>query len=540
MHKTRSATLTYAGFGVLATLVGVGAGHFVASLLNPAASPVLAVGSQVIDLTPTPLKEWAIRNFGTADKPILIGSVMAGVLVLAGVGGILARRSFRLGAGLLLVLVAIAGFTAFNRPASEFIDVIPSLVTAIVGVGSLFILVRAATGTAPSIIGAPTSSPAGAESGKPTGTADPSSESGMGATPTTSSAPSRRGVLIASGTLALAATVLGGAGRVIGNIRSRFGDIVFPSAAEPAGTFPQGLEAQFPEITPLRVPNKDFYRVDTRLDTPIVDIDSWTLTIDGDVEQEMTFTFEDIMAMPLIERDITLTCVSNSVGGPFVGGTRWLGVRLTDLLDMAGVGDKADQLFSRDFDGMTISTPLDLVRDGRDAMLAIAMNGEPLPREHGFPARLVIPGLYGFISATKWVTQLTLTTYAEKSAYWTQREWATDAPIKISSRIDTPKPLQELRKGENIVGGIAWAQQSGGVAKVQVQIDGGAWQDAELGPDVGSDYWRQWFYRWEATSGRHNVSSRVIDGNGNTQSDVRALPFPEGSSGIQQLIVDVA
>ncbi len=243
--------------------------------------------------------------------------------------------------------------------------------------------------------------------------------------------------------------------------------------------------------------------------------------------------------MDLIERDITMTCVSNSVGGEFVGSARWLGVRLTDLLEMAGVGDKADQIYTTDFDGMTISTPLDLATDGRDAMIAIGMNGEALPRAHGFPARMIVPGLYGFISATKWITRITLTTYAEKSAYWTDREWATDAPIKVSTRIDTPASLAQLSTGENVIGGVAWAQQLGGVDKVQVRIDGGAWKDAEMGPSVNNDYWRQWFYRWDASEGQHTVAARAISGDGTTQTPARALPFPEGASGIQELRVTV-
>jgi DMSO/TMAO reductase YedYZ molybdopterin-dependent catalytic subunit len=511
--------LQYAAFGILATLVGVATGHFVASLLDPASSPVLAVGSQVIDLTPTPMKEWAIRHFGTRDKPILIGSVMAGVLALAAVGGLLARRSLRLGAGLLLVLVAVAGFTAMNRPTAELVDVVPSLATALAGVGSLVFLDRRARAAAAS----PDLPAPGLHEGAP------------------AAAPSRRGVLVASAVLTAAAAVLGGAGRYIGRYRTRLEDIALPTPADPAPPFPTGLDRQVAGITPFRISNGDFYRVDTRLDVPIVDQQEWTLTIDGDVRNEVTFTYDDILAMDLIERDITLTCVSNSVGGKYVGGARWLGVRLTDLLDRAGIdGTRADQIFSRDVDGMTISTPLALATDGRDAMLAVGMNGVVLPREHGFPARLVIPGLYGFISATKWVTRLTLTTYAEKSAYWTDRDWATDAPIKISSRIDTPRALAKLDAGENVIGGVAWAQQNGGVAKVQVRIDGGAWQDATLGPSAGNDYWRQWFFRWDAEPGRHTVASRVIDGDGHTQTPARANPFPEGSSGIQELIVDVA
>ena len=500
--------LAYALFGVLATLVGVAAGHLVAALLNPASSPVLAVGSQVIDLTPTPMKEWAIEHFGSNDKRVLIGSVMGGVLALAAVAGLLARRRFALGAALQLVLVGVAAFTALNRPAAEPGDVVPSLATAVAGVGALWLLDRMATR-----VPAPVTDSAG---------------------------PSRRGVLIGVGVLAATAAVMGGAGRWIGKYRARLTDIAFPKPADPAPAFPTGIEADYPGITALRVPTDEFYRVDTRLDVPIVDIDRWSLKIDGMVDKELELTFDDLLAMPLIERDITLTCVSNSVGGPYVGGARWIGVRLSDLLELAGVQDGVDQIFSTDVDGMTIGTPYELATDGRDAMIALGMNGAALPREHGYPARMVVPGLYGFISACKWIERITLTTYAAKDSYWTQRDWATDAPIKISSRIDTPKVLETIDAGDTFIGGIAWAQQNGGVAQVQVQIDGGAWQDAMLGPTAGNDYWRQWYLPWTAEPGSHNISSRVIDGSGETQSAARMDPFPEGSSGIQQLIVKVA
>jgi len=506
--------LTYALFGVLATLVGVAAGHLVASLLNPASSPVLAVGSQVIDLTPTPMKEWAIEHFGSNDKRVLIGSVMGGVLVLAAVAGLLARRRFVLGAGLQLLLVAVAAATALHRPAAELTDVVPSLVAAAAGVAALWELDRRAGRAVPTV----------------TRPADATAAAG----------PSRRGVLVTVGVLAATAAVMGGAGRAIASYRARLTDIAFPKPADPAPAFPAGIEADHPGITPLRVKTSDFYRVDTRLDVPIIDIDSWSLTIDGMVDQEVELSFDDLLKMPLVERDITLTCVSNSVGGPYVGGARWLGVRLTDLLERAGVQEGVDQVFSTDVDGMTIGTPYELATDGRDAMIAIAMNGEPLPREHGYPARMVVPGLYGFISACKWIERITLTTYADQDSYWTKRDWATHAPIKISSRIDTPKVLETIDAGETFIGGVAWAQQHGGVAKVQVQIDGGAWQDAQLGPSAGNDYWRQWYLPWTAEAGSHNLSCRVVDGQGNTQTAARMDPFPEGSSGVQQLIVKVA
>lgn len=508
--------LAYAGFGVLATLVAVALAHLVAGLTDPAASPVLAVGSQVIDLTPTPMKEWAIQQFGSNDKPILIGSVFAGVLVLAAVAGVLARRRFALGAGLLVVLVALAAGATINRPQFEALDLLPSVVAAITGVAALWFLDR-------TFQRRPATHDAMAEATEP--------ERGA----------SRRGVLIATGALALAAAVVGGAGEWIARVRTRISDVDLPAAAEPAPPLPQGIEGKVPGVSPFQTPNNDFYRVDTRLTLPVIDLDDWTLTIDGDVDQEVTFTFDEILEMPLVERDITLTCVSNDVGGRYVGAARWLGVPLKDLLDRAGIDStKADQIFSTDVEGMTISTPLDLATDGREALLAVGMNGEPLPLEHGFPARMVIPGLYGFISATKWITKMTLTTYAEQDAYWTKKDWATDAPIKISSRIDTPKSLSTIDPGQTFIGGVAWAQARGGVAKVEVRVDGGAWQEATLGPDGGNDYWRQWYLPWDAPSGQHSLAVRAISGDGETQTAVRATPFPEGSSGVQETRVTVS
>ena len=348
-------------------------------------------------------------------------------------------------------------------------------------------------------------------------------------------------MLLASGVLVGAAVGLGAAGQWLTSYRTRSISVDLPAAADPAGPFPEGLDKRVPGITPFRTSRSDFYRVDTRLTLPIVDPDRWTLTIDGDVEREVTFSLDDLLAMRLVERDITLTCVSNEVGGRYVGGARWLGVPLTDLLEKAGIGaTKADQILSTDVDGMSISTPLDLATDGRDAMIAVGMNGASLPREHGFPARMVVPGLYGFVSACKWITRMTLTTYAEQDAYWTKRDWATDAPIKISSRIDTPKPLSTVDAGRTVIGGIAWAQHSGGVQKVEVRVDGGAWQPARLGPSAGNDYWRQWYLPWTAESGQHTLAVRASDGDGEVQTMARATPFPDGSSGVQQIVVNVA
>ena len=325
--------------------------------------------------------------------------------------------------------------------------------------------------------------------------------------------PSRRGVLIAAGALAVAAAAMGGVGRWVASLRADPSDVTLPAPTDPAPPFPQGLEDKVNGISSFRTPNDDFYRIDTRLTLPTLGVEDYELVIDGDVENEQTFSFDDLTKMDLIERDITLTCVSNDVGGPYVGGARWLGVRLTDLLDLAGVGDTADQILSTDVDGMTISTPLKVATDGRDAMIAIGMNGEALPREHGFPVRMVVPGLYGYVSACKWITRMTLTTYDEQEAYWTERDWAIDAPIKISSRIDTPKSFEDIKAGDTFIAGVAWAQDRG-IGKVEVQIDGNAWQEVELGPSAGVDYWRQWFMPWQAESGEHTLAVRATSQEG--------------------------
>ena len=490
--------------GALSALLGAATGHLVAAATNPAASPVLAVGSTVIDLTPTPVKEWAVARFGTADKPILVGSVLLGTLALAGIAGVLARRRYAVGAGLLTLLVGVAALAALSRPTAVPLDGVPALVAALVGAATLRVL-----------------TPSG-------GTAATSSEPGAGA--------SRRSVLVLA---AAGAAAFAGAGQWLAQARTRPSSVTLPPAADAAPALPAGLERRYPGISALQTPVSEFYRVDTRLALPAVAVDDWELTIDGDVARTVSFGFDELAAMPLVERDITLTCVSNEVGGQYVGAARWLGVPLADLLDRAGIGDGADQLLSTDVDGFTISTPLAVAMDGRDTMVALGMNGAPLPREHGFPARLVTPGVYGFVGATKWLRRLTVTTYAAQEAYWTKRDWATEAPIKIASRIDTPRPLARIDTGDTVIGGVAWAQHRG-IGGVEVRVDGGPWLPAKLGPDVGVDYWRQWYLPWRAEPGQHSLAVRATTLDGEVQTAARTTPFPAGSSGIQDVVVNVA
>ena len=297
-------------------------------------------------------------------------------------------------------------------------------------------------------------------------------------------------------------------------------------------------------ISPFLTPNHDFYRVDTALVVPRVDATSWSLRIHGrGVTREMTLSYQDLLRMPLTERDITLTCVSNEVGGPYAGNARWIGVRLADLLTECGVkppskGGPADQLVARSVDGMTIGTPVDDVMDGRDALLALGMNGEPLPFAHGFPARMVVPGLYGFVSACKWIKELELTTFDAYDPYWVKRNWARRAPVKTESRIDTPKPFARPEPGPVMVAGVAWAQHRG-IDKVEVRVDDEPWREADLAAEDTRDTWRQWSFPWQATPGGHTLTVRATDRTGRTQTQKRTRTIPDGASGWHSVVVTV-
>ncbi|HSO65377.1 MAG TPA: molybdopterin-dependent oxidoreductase [Ornithinibacter sp.] len=506
----------YAAGTLLSAAAGAGVGHLVAGYVSPESSPVLAVGSTVIDATPTPVKEWAVSTFGTADKPILIGSVALVTLLLAGGIGLVARNRRTLGLSLLGALAMASVVAAALRPTSSAVDLLPGFATAIVGVGaaSWFLGLLDQWGAADR---------------------DPAAGAGADATAYADGRSGRRNVLAAAAGLgALAAT-----GGTVGQVLTRGvspSSVTLPLASEPLAPLPGGLEGTVRGIAAFRTPNSQFYRIDTALVIPRVKADGWSLTIDGDVERPVEITYAELLAMPMVERDITLTCVSNEVGGPYVGGARWLGVRTRDLLEQAGVRPGVDQILSHSTEGMTISTPVQALTDDREALVAVAMNGEPLPALHGFPARLVTPGLYGFVGATKWLTRMEATTYAAKTAYWTDRDWAVDAPILTQSRIDTPRGLNRLDPGEVVIGGVAWAQQRG-IAKVEVRVDEGEWMEARLGPDAGIDYWRQWFMPWDATSGRHQLTVRATDLNGDVQSDRRETPFPKGASGWHSIVV---
>lgn len=515
----------YAASGLLAAAAGAAAGHLVASFLAPEASPVLAVGSTVIDATPTPVKEWAVRTMGTADKPVLIGSVAVVTLLLAAVAGLLSARRPSVGRFVILALAVLATAAAVLRPTAGEVDVLPGLVTGVVGVAVLGLLLGLIPRAGDAEDGA-------AAPHRESPTDHNARESGGPVT------PARRSFLLAAGGTAVGAAAVGGLGQKL------TADAIAPSSATlPVPTvalppLPAGLEGRIEGLVPWRTPTRDFYRIDTALVIPRVNVDDWSLTIDGDVEAPFSVTYAELAAMDLVEKDITMCCVSNEVGGGYIGGARWLGVPVRQLLERAGVRSGADQILSTSVDGMTISTPVEALTDDRDALLAIGMNGEPLPRRHGYPVRLVTPGLYGFVGSTKWLERLTATTYAAKKAYWTEREWAIDGRVLTQSRIDTPRGLARLDAGKTVIGGVAWAQGRG-IRKVEVRIGDGPWQEATLGPDANIAYWRQWYLEWDAPAGRHQLTVRATDLTGAVQPEERSDPFPRGATGWHSIPVTV-
>jgi DMSO/TMAO reductase YedYZ molybdopterin-dependent catalytic subunit len=311
-----------------------------------------------------------------------------------------------------------------------------------------------------------------------------------------------------------------------------------PAPGTPAPALPAGAQLDVEGISSFYTKPADFYRVDTALSVPRLTTAEWELKVHGMVDSGFTLSFDDLLKRPIVEHDMTLTCVSNEVGGTLLGTARWLGVELAPLLKEAGLDPKADQLVGRSVDGMTIGTPIAAIMDGREAMLAIAMNGEPLLPEHGFPVRMIVPGLYGYVSATKWLIDLEVSTFAAYDPYWVKRGWKQQAPIKTSSRIDAPKSAARVKAGTVVVAGVAWAQHRG-IKQVEVRVDGGEWRKAELSQAVNTDLWRQWKLEWDAPAGSHMLQVRATDATGAVQIEKRTAPFPSGSTGWQSVLVTV-
>ncbi|MGA1440329.1 MAG: molybdopterin-dependent oxidoreductase [Ilumatobacteraceae bacterium] len=505
--------------GVVSTALGLGVGELVAGLVREASSPVVPVGQEVIDVVPPAVKDWAIAWFGTADKAVLILGTLLVLLVVGSIVGAMAMRGRLAAAVVVSSIVGVAGVAAvLARPAPTVGKVLPPVLGTLCSVGVLWwFAVRAAI-----------------DSGEQEGD-DPVV------------AVDRRSVVRAVGVTAALAAMSAVIGRLAGRrfaVADERASVELPSVEDGPvqGSVVDEWDFGIEGVESWIVPTDDFYRIDTALSVPQVPRDSWRLRIHGMVEREMELTFADLLARDQVERHITLSCVSNDVGGGLVGNALWQGVLLAPLLEEAGLDPEATQVVSRSIDGWNCGSPTSVIMDGRDAMLAVAMNGEPLPAEHGYPVRLVVPGLYGYVSATKWVTDIELTRWEDFDGYWVPRGWSKEGPVKTMARIDRPRSgRSESPSAAGVVdiAGLAWAVHRG-VSRVEVSIDGGDWTECELAGVPSDDTWRQWRYRWTgARAGSHEVRVRAFDGDGVVQPAEPRRPAPDGAQGYHRIEFDV-
>ncbi len=485
--------------------LGLGVAEIVAGLSRTLRSPVIAVGDRVVDLVPAALKDIAIQLFGTNDKIALLVGIAVTLVIYAALVGVVALRR-RLAVGLTgVALFAFVGSLAAltDRTGAPWWSVLPTLVGASVVAGALVVFERTLAER------------------RVAGMAHPSS---------------RRRFFATAGVVTAGAGVAAFVGRALDgrfSARESRAALELPAPVNELDVIPTGAQAE--SAAPFITSNADFYRIDTALVVPQVPAETWSMKITGMVDNELTLTYEDLLDRDLIEQDITLTCVSNTIGGELIGTARWLGTRLDDLLAEAGIDPAATQIVGRSVDGYTCGFPVAAL-DGRDALVAVGMNGEPLPLEHGFPARLIVPGLYGYVSATKWLSEIELTTFEAFDHYWVPRGYSVEAPIKMQSRIDAPRGLDRILAGPFVIGGVAWAQTIG-IDGVELSIDEGPWLAAELADEVNDITWRQWSFPWEATPGRHSITVRAKDRNGSIQTTERSEPLPNGAAGHHTVVV---
>ncbi len=503
--------------GVAAAAVALGVAQLSAVPFGPQADSRTAIGSAVIDLTPGPVKEWAIQLFGTSDKLALSILVLVVIAVIAALTAQYETRRRPVGSIAIVVAGALGCAAVISRAGATPVDVVPTVIGTVCGVLVLRLLVSGRIANAAPPADAPSSD---------------SPDRG------------RRLSLVTLGFIG-AGAVAGVAGAVLNRLNSSVaGDrtaFTLPTAgstvpvAPPSSVQPPGVA-----LPPFITPNADFYRIDTALSVPQLTRADWRLKIHGMVDREVTYTFDDLQRFEVVERVVTLTCVSNPVGGDLISNAKWTGYRVRDLLAGAGIQPDADMVMSTSIDGFTAGTPVEALTDQRDALLAIGMNDAPLPIEHGYPARLVVPGLYGYVSATKWIVDLELTRFDRAQAYWTRLGWSARGPIKTQSKIEVPKRGQVVPRGPVTFGGVAWAQQRG-IKAVEVRIDDGPWQPAELGASYSNDTWRLWSFPWQANDpGSHAITVRATDGTGTVQTSETADVVPDGATGWHTVTFDVA
>ena len=503
--------------GLIAAGAAIAAGEVPGAIAGQQLGPVTTVGNEFIDRFAASLKDVAIALFGTNDKIALVTGIVIVSLLLGAALGRLALRSFA---------AAAAGFGAFalvglasglaDGSIGVLVPVLAALAGATAGIGVLALLV-AQIGRGPDI--ATTLRSAGDAQ-------DPRIRT-----------PDRRTFLAVGGAAGVAAVLTGAGTRSLrgrSTVDAQRASLVLP---EPVRSTPVRIDAlEVPGISPYITPNADFYRIDTALVTPRVDASSWRLRVGGLVDDPFELTFDELLEMDMVEEPVTIACVSNEVGGGLVGTAVWLGVPLVDLLERAGVQDDGTQIVGRATDGFTVGFPTNAATDGRTALVAVGMNGEPLPADHGYPARLIVAGLYGYVSATKWLSEIELTRFEDFDAYWVPRGWSKVAPVKTQSRIDVPN--RTVDAGEVPIAGVAWAPHVG-IEAVEVSIDDGPWQPAELAGTENDDTWAQWVHRWDATPGEHTIRCRATDADGSTQTAERSEPAPDGATGLHIVRVTV-
>ena len=510
--------------GLLSTGIALSVGHAIAGLVAPGSSPFLAVADSVVDRAPSAVREATIDALGTADKPALLISLAVILAILGVVVGLVERPRRPVGSVIIAALGAVGTLAAVARPTAGPLWALPTLVGTVLAVVALRLMIGALYPSRGAVdhVEAKSDSAAG----------DRSDE----VAPAGSPGPDRRRFLILAGSAVAVIAAAGATGvaltrRAADALAERTGlqlpRVLNRNAAAPV---PGGVVPDAPGVTQFITPNEEFYRIDTALRVPALTTADWRLRIHGMVEQEIELDWDSLTSREFLDRIVTLTCVSNEVGGDLAGNATWTGFPIAELLAEAGPLPEADMLLSTSVDGWTAGTPLEALTDGRDALLAVGMNGEPLPLEHGYPVRQVVPGLYGYVSATKWVVDWEVTRFDQASAYWTDRGWGERGPILTASRIDRPAPLAQLEPGPVVVAGTAWAQQRG-IDRVEVQVDDGPWNDATLATEYSIDTWRMWSWTWDAEPGLHTLSVRATDSTGEVQTEKRQAPIPTGATG---------
>jgi DMSO/TMAO reductase YedYZ molybdopterin-dependent catalytic subunit len=492
--------------GAVAAAVAIAVGEIVAGLLPGAPSLVVSIGTLVIDLQPAGAKDLVVSLFGTNDKLALNVLILAVAVGLGGLLGLVARTRFTTAVGAFIAFGVGALYASLrmgiNSPALSLATVILAVAAAL---GSLRLLVDAARGRIDGSVRPVARMPDW----------------------------DRRRFLIRSGTLAVGSVVVGTVGRALlqGSHSQEPTVAALPSSSLSPAPLGPAASLAVDGITPIVMPNNRFYRIDTALVVPRVDVATWSVKVTGMVDREISLTYDQLRALPIFEQYVTIACVSNEVGGDLVGNALWRGVHLREVLAMAGVKEGATQIVGRSVDGFTVGFPTEWAMDpGRDPMIAIGMNGEPLPVEHGFPARLIVPGLYGYVSATKWLAEIELTTLEAFDAYWIPLGWAKEGPILTQSRIDVPRDGAGVTVGPVTIAGVAWAPDRG-ISRVEVRVDDGAWLPATLSAPISNATWAQWRLGWDATAGDHTIKVRATDGRGEVQTDRLSPPAPDGARG---------